>query len=124
MNNKIITNQNLYSLDEIANTGTLFKDIYKPYKVVPKMIPESNEEKLLLKIQQFEIALMDLNLYLDVYPNDSSLVNLYSKYNKELEELKKEFENKYYTLSPATSTKNNTWKWLDGKWPWERELHV
>ena len=82
MNNKIITNQNLYSLDEITNTGTLFKDIYKPYKVVPKMIPESNEEKLLLKIQQFEIALMDLNLYLDVYPNDSSLVNLYSKYNK------------------------------------------
>jgi spore coat protein JB len=124
MNNKIVSNQNLSSLDEVTNTGTLFKNIYKPYKVVPKLIAESNEEKLLLKIQQYEIALMDLNLYLDIFPNDSSLVNLYNKYNNELEVLKKEFENKYYNLSKDTSAKNNTWKWLDGKWPWEREFDV
>ena len=123
MNNKIKHYQ-LSSLDETINTGTLFKNLYKPYKQVPKLVPETNEEKMLIKIQQYEIALMDLNLYLDVFPNDSSLVNLYQKYDKELDELKKEFETKYYPLTKDSSAKTNTWKWLDGKWPWERENHV
>jgi len=124
MNNKSIINKQLSSLDEVINTGTLFKNIYKPYKLVPKVIPDTNEEKMLLKIQQYEIALMDLNLYLDIYPNDSSLANLYKQYNQELDTLKKEFEEKFYPLSKSSSVKNNTWKWLDGKWPWERELNV
>ena len=124
MNIKMNLNHNLFSIDEVTNTGTLFKNIYKPYKTVPKITPESNEEKLLLKIQQYENSLMDLNLYLDIFPNDSSLVNLYIKYNKELDDLKKEFEYKYYSLSKATSANNNTWKWLNGKWPWERDFNV
>ena len=70
MNKKIYTNYQLNSLDEVINTGTLFKNIYKPYKNTAKITPETNEEKLLLKIQAYEIALMDLNLYLDIYPND------------------------------------------------------
>lgn len=124
MNNKSIINKQLSSLDEVINTGTLFKNIYKPYKLVPKVIPDTNEEKMLLKIQQYEIALMDLNLYLDIFPNDSSLANLYKQYNQELDTLKKDFEDKFYPLSKSSSVTNNTWKWLDGKWPWERELNV
>lgn len=117
-------NNNLYSLDEILNTGTLFKNIYKPYKKTPNIIPESNEEKIMFKIQQLEIALMDLNLYLDIYPNDSSFVNLYNKYNNELENLKKDFESKYYSLSTNNSSKNSIWKWVNKKWPWDGENNV
>ena len=124
MNNKIVSNQNLSSLDEVTNTGTLFKNIYKPYKVVPKMIAESNEEKLLLKIQQYEIALMDLNLYLDVFPNDGSLINLYKQYEQEKENLIKEFEKDYYPISKQSAANDNKWNWLDGKWAWECEKNV
>ena len=122
--NKIYNNNSqLNSLEETINTGTLFKNIYKPYKVTPKIVPETKEEKLLFKIQQYEIALMDLNLYLDNFPNDGSLLELYKKYTKELEETKKEFERLYYPLDKKQEN-GNTWKWLDGKWPWERLINV
>ena len=121
MNKKIYTNYQLNSLDEVIDTGTLFKNIYKPYKKTPKIVPETKEEKLLLKIQAYEIALMDLNLYLDVYPNDNSLTNLYNQYEEEKEKLVKDFEKEYYPLSTKCSAKNNKWEWLEGKWPWEVE---
>ena len=66
---------------------------------------------------------MDLNLYLDNFPNDGSLLELYKKYTKELEETKKEFERLYYPLDKKQEN-GNTWKWLDGKWPWERLINV
>ena len=121
MNKKNFLNNKLYSLDEIMSTGTLFKDLYKPYKKTPKIIPESKEENDLLKIQLYEIALMDLNLYLDVYPNDNSLTNLFKQYQSELDKLVIEFENKYYPIKTKNAVQNENWKWNDGKWPWECE---
>lgn len=124
MNKKIYTNYQLNSLDEIINTGTLFKNLYQPYKKTPKTIPETKEEKHLLKIQAYNIALMDLNLYLDVYPNDNTLTTLYKQYEDEKEKLVNAFENEFYPLTPSTSAQKGTWKWLDGMWPWEREKNV
>ena len=124
MNKKIYTNYQLNSLDEVINTGTLFKNIYKPYKKTPKIVPETKEENLLLKIQAYEIALMDLNLYLDVFENDNSLTNLFKQYVDEKEKLVKEFEKEYYPLSPKCSADNNKWEWVNGKWPWEGDHNV
>ena len=124
MNKKIYTNYQLNSLDEVINTGTLFKNLYKPYKKTPKIVPDTKEENLLLKIQAYEIALMDLNLYLDVFPNDSSLTNLFKQYVEEKEKLVKEFEKEYYPISTKCSAENNKWEWIEGKWPWERENNV
>lgn len=111
----------LYSLDEILNTGTLFKDIYHPYKKTPKIVSESKEENLLLQIQAYEIALMDLNLYLDIYPNDNSLLTLYNQYTNDKNRLVEEFEKTYYPISKAASAKSNEWKWIEGSWPWEND---
>lgn len=124
MNKKIYTNYQLSSLDDIMNTGTLFKNIYYPYKKTPKIASETKEENLLLKIQSYDIALMDLNLYLDIYPNDTTLTNLYKQYTTDKEKLVTEFENTYYPLNKASSATNNTWKWLNGKWPWEGDNNV
>lgn len=124
MNKKNNINYQLSSLDDIMNIGTLFKNIYYPYKRTPKISTETKEENLLLKIQAYEIALMDLNLYLDIYPNDTTLNNLYNQYNSEKEKLIIEFENTYYPISKASSATNNVWKWLNGKWPWEGDKNV
>lgn len=121
MNKKIYTNYQLNSLDEVIATGTLFKNLYKPYKKTPKIIPETKEENLLLKIQAYEIALMDLNLYLDVFPNDNSLTTLFKQYEAEKEKLVNEFEKEYYPISVKTSADNNKWEWVNNNWPWECE---
>lgn len=124
MNKIYKTNYQLNSLEETINQGTLFKDLYKPYKQVPKLVAENNEEKLLMKIQQLEIALMDLNLYLDINPNNQTLLDLYQKYTQEKDSFVKEFESKYYPLTKDSSASNTYWKWLNGKWPWEGDRNV
>lgn len=121
MNKNVLTNYNLSSLNDIMNTGTLFNNIYYPYKKTPKIKSETKEENLLLKIQAYDIALMDLNLYLDIYPSDASITNLYHQYMEEKEQLVKEFENKYYPLNKDSAVNNKVWKWLDGRWPWEND---
>lgn len=114
----------LFSLEETINYGTLFKDLYYPYKKAPKLIAETSEEEKLKVIQEYAIALMDLNLYLDVNPNDNSMLQLFNRYQTQYDEHVKEFEAKYYPISTSTSAKNNYWKWLEGKWPWERDKRV
>ena len=117
-------NYQLFSLEDTINYGTLFKDIYYPYKKSPKLIAENSEEEKLKVIQEYAIALMDLNLYLDIYPNDNYLLNLFNEYQNQYEKHVKEFESKYYPLNASSASKNNYWNWLEGKWPWERDYRV
>lgn len=121
--NKNITN-NLFSLEEAINNGTIFKSIYVPYKKTPKLVAENDKDIKLKKIQEYSVALMDLNLYLDIHPNDIKILQLYKKYNDEFKNLVKEFENKFYPLKTESANSTIKWEWLEGKWPWEGEKDV
>ena len=57
-----------------------------------------DKETLLKQIMALDFAINDLSLYLDIFPNDSSLVNLHKQYNKELDEIKNKFEKEFYPL--------------------------
>ena len=56
--------------------GNLMKGEYKPYKnyTYLKLKPENAEEELLFKLMTYSFAINDLNLYLDLYPNDKKLM--------------------------------------------------
>ena len=62
--------------------GNMFDNLYDKYKnYKPRDINPSNEREALLgQWQQYNFALIDLGLYLDVYPNDTNALNLYKKY--------------------------------------------
>ena len=64
--------------------------------------------------------LTDLGLYLDTHPNDMEALKLFNEtrniYYKKLEE----FEKMYYPLCAFSSDKDNTYEWLNGKFPWVR----
>ena len=78
----------LYSLKDALQNGTLFKQLYKPYlKKVPQLVPENEEEKMLIALDQYSLALMDLNLYLDLNPTDKEMVNLYKDYLSKYKDL-------------------------------------
>lgn len=114
-NNKLVT------VDEGFLRGNMFKDEYVPYKNYNygKIMPGSKQEALLLEIMEDSFAIIDLNLYLDLHPNDSNMLARF----KELVEasVKKEMEyvKMYGPLELIDSDSNNTFEWINDPWPWQ-----
>lgn len=105
--------------------GNIFSDLYKPYKSFkPKKINAySEQQKMLLRIQELDFIINDLNLYLDVYPNDMRCYEIFKKSCLELETLKKKYEEKYQVLELINDTKEK-YTWIDEPWPWDGGKYV
>ena len=115
-------NDNLFNPYEGLIRGNLFKNIYDPYKnQKPYTIkPMNNQAKMLTDIDSLEFALIDLNLYLDIYPDDKNTIALFNKYRNEQNELLNEYQNKYGPILLNSDALNNmTWMWDNNPWPWE-----
>lgn len=118
-------NDNNLDLDNGFYLGNIFKNTYKQYKnYKPKRINVySNEEKLLLRIYELDFILNDLNLYLDIYPNDKKIFEIFKDTAKELNSLKDEYYNRYQVLDLCKDLKNK-YTWLDNPWPWDGGKNV
>ena len=94
-NNYTIPNTNTNSSITDSQTGfkrgNLFNNLYDEYKnYKPQELKASNErEDLILQIDENRFAIIELGLYLDLYPNDTNILNKYNSY------LKKEKDNEY-----------------------------
>lgn len=105
--------------------GNIFVDTYKPYKNFKqkKVNAYSEQEKMLLRIQELDFILNDLNLYLDINPNDDKVYNLFKNTVLELQNLKEKYEEKYMVLKLMDDTKGK-YTWIDNPWPWDGGLYV
>lgn len=105
--------------------GNIFSDIYKPYKnYKPKKINSySEQQKMLLRIQELDFIINDLNLYLDIYPNDMKCFEMFKKCCKELEVLKKKYYEKYQVLELVYDVKDK-YTWIDDPWTWDGGYYV
>lgn len=102
--------------------GNLFKNLYDPYKKEePYEIKPINEQaRLLTNIDSLGFAMIDLNLLLDVNPDNEEAIKLYNKYLKEKENLTKEYEKKFGPITTDSDTLNSyPWGWIDMPWPWD-----
>ena len=121
--NQANTNQNEHVLDSFEGfkKGNMFGNLYDSYKnYKPKELKASSErEDMLMQLQELKFALIDLGLYLDIYPNDRKCINLFNEYQKKEKELCKMFENKYGPLTFDSGNYTNTWTWNNSPWPWE-----
>lgn len=95
----------LVSPEEALARGNAFKDLYVPYKdYKPRLNQAENEkEAMLIEIAKFANIAHDLNLHLDVFPQNRELMDEYVEYTKKANELKNEFEKKYGPLSAVTT---------------------
>lgn len=97
--------------------GNLFKNEYKPYKnYEPSNI--SLENDLLLNLFETNFAIIDLNLYLDLNPNDNKMYEIYKKYVEKYDFLKTKYEQSYGPLE-ITCINSDTYNWIDNPWPWD-----
>ena len=117
-----ISQNNLYDPYNGLIRGNLFKNLYDPYKSKePYEIKPMNEQaKMLTNIDALTFAMVDLNLYLDVFPNDREKINLYNQYRKQKENLLKEYESKYGPITINSEYLNTyPWAWNNMPWPWD-----
>ena len=102
--------------------GNLFKNLYVPYesKEPYEIRPMNEQAKMLTNIDALKFAMIDLNLYLDINPDDKELINLFNKYRKEHEDLMKQYENMYGPITLNSDSLNTyPWSWINMPWPWE-----
>ncbi len=124
-NNKNYIEQNDNRLYDPYNgliRGNLFKNLYEPYnsKEPYEIKPINEQARLLTHIDALGFAMIDLNLYLDVFPNDSEKIKLYNQYKNEKEELLKKYERMYGPITTLSDSLNTTpWAWDNMPWPWD-----
>jgi len=100
--------------------GNMFENEYKPYKNFnPEIIRINNEkDELILKLFESNFAIIDLNLYLDLNPNDDRIYEIYKSYVNNYEKIKNIYEEKYGPLE-ITCVDNKTYDWINNPWPWD-----
>ena len=91
---------------------------FKNYK--PQELKANNEkEDLLLQIDEQRFAMIEMNLYLDLYPNNKEALNRFNTYLKKEKELVTLYESKYGPLTTSSPVQTNNWTWNNSPWPWE-----
>lgn len=120
MGNNDLNNLNLFSSKEGFLRGNMFKDEYKPYKNLTyiNIRPNNDKEAKMYTLMQYSFAINDMNLYLDVHPEDKEALSALKKLIKEEENAKREYINNYGPLN-VCDTDGNEFNWIDSPWSWE-----
>ena len=107
--------------DEGFLKGNMFPNEYKPYKNYTYLIPKikTEKDKDLFKVMEASFAVNDYVLALDLNPNDENLFAKYKMWCEKLEKCSKEYESKYGPLCYTKGNNYNSFKWVNGSWPWE-----
>ncbi len=111
---------NLLEPMEAFLRGNSFKNEYIPYKNLTyfKLTPKTEREKLLYRIEALAFILTDLNLYLDIHPDNKEYFEKFKKYSEEKKDLVKEYTKAYGPLT-VTKDKGTKYDWLNSPWPWD-----
>lgn len=120
MNN--FSNTDLFTPKEGFEKGNLFRELYSRYKNYrpANLKPGNEKESKLYELSAVAFAAHELNLYLDLHPEDQSMLTLFNDYRRKSNDLIKEYEEKYGPLNiSSNSLEGNSFTWVTDTWPWE-----
>ena len=114
------TPSTLYNVDEGFIKGNMYKNLYDKYKHYEpkKFTPKTELDLITYNLYKYCFAINDLNLYLDIHPDDTKMYELFKKYVAEYKATKKKYES---IVGPLTITHDNynKYSWINVKMPWE-----
>lgn len=115
-----IDNQKFLTAKEGFLRGNIFKNEYKPYKNLSyiSISPKNDREAKLFNVMSYAHAITDMNLYLDVHPEDRGALNYLEELIVEEEKAKKDYIMNYGPLN-VCDTKGDKFKWIDSPWSWD-----
>lgn len=110
---------NLFDINTGFELGNMYECLYSGYKKYePREIkPKDEREMLFLNILKLSFAINDLNLYLDIHPDDEKTYELFKKYCVMYQECLTEYESKYQVLELFHDIYGK-YTWYKG-FPWE-----
>ena len=79
-----------------------------------------SEDALMRKLQELSFMAVELELYLDAYPDSADALETYRRSTAELAALTRQYEERFGPLT-ARSSRGERWTWTTGKWPWQIE---
>ena len=82
-----------------------------------------NKTELLKQIQKYNFAAYDMLLYLDTHADDKKAFEIFKSLVSKTKDLKCEYESTFGPLSPTSTAKSDSFKWLESPWPWEKEAN-
>ena len=121
------TMPSLFSPAVGLDNGNMFSDLYQPYKKYkPANVSANNErESLIRELARMGFAAHELNLYLDLHPDDTSMITLFNDYREKYNQLVKQYDEKFGPLLISSNTLNQTpFMWVKDIWPWEVKPNV
>ena len=80
-------------------------------------------DALLREITIVDFMALDLHLFLNTNPNDTSALEMYNDCITRSNELRKIYEEDYGPLTAYRSYGQPNWKWNQEPWPWEAKFN-
>ena len=99
--------------------GNAFKSEYLPYKnyKVPRIMVNNEQDEMLLNIGEYSFMMHDMNLLLDIEPENREALRKFGEYRNKLNDLIIKYERKYGPLTVRNTFDNNKFQWISS-WPW------
>ena len=120
-NNNISDNSNITDSQTGFKRGNLFNNLYSEYKNYKPNDLKANSERedIIMQIDEQTFAIIEMNLYLDIYPNDKNALNKFNSYLRKEKELINLYESKYGPMTISSPVQTDNWLWNNSPWPWE-----
>ena len=101
--------------------GNMFQEEYIPYKEykAAKLIANSKQEELLLEIMALSFAINDLNIYLDLHPENTEMLKRFKELTEKSCEKEMEYVKCYGPLEVMDNESLSKFDWINKPWPWE-----
>lgn len=123
MNSGMNQSKELLEPYEAFIRGNLYNNLYQQYKNYrpTRLVPNNEQAELLLNVDQLTFAAHELNLYLDIFPDNQMMIKLFNQYTEMANEAVKKYEEKYGPLTVSAQSNLDTFSWQAYSWPWEME---
>ena len=85
--------------------------------------PVNDCRAMMQKLREVDFALVELNLYLDAYPDSSSALEYYHRLMAERARLCDAINRSGMPITMRDNVSRTTWNWVNGPWPWQTEAN-
>ncbi len=108
------TNSNMMNINANAN------DMANSNESVHGLQKLSDREKLLMTVQAYEFALVEVGLFLNTHPTDRTALAYFKQYRELKHKAVSEYTRMYGPITMDHMENDlSTWKWIENPWPWE-----